>query len=306
MKKFQRLLRRRVLGVIALALMVGFIAAPGANAASISDLGNAGPAQWAVLTLDGGVSATNYQMTGSTINGLPGNVGVVTGNASVSGSTVSGALFLSTGGSLSGDATQFAGGVNPAGQAAADAKLSAAATDAASAKTIFEGLAVDQAKTNAGTPSGTTISPTNVGGLTVVSFDTISFTGSKFWTFDGGGNSASQFIVKIADAGILSLLGSSGFKFSGISPFNVLFFYEGTNTDVITSNLDTGGILFFPNAQTALDNNTADWTGELIGKTARLTSHSTLVPLPPSAFLLGSGLLGLGLLGGRKQWFRKS
>ena len=81
----------------------------------------------------------------------------------------------------------------------------------------------------------------------------------------------------------------------------MLFNVTGS-TDVYIAIKAFQGLVLAPLANVTL--NGTNWTGEIItGKqlTINLTDAYNPVPLPASVLLLGSGLLGLGLLGWRRK-----
>jgi hypothetical protein len=309
MKKLQlkRLLRGKVLGVIVLTLAMGLMAAPSAKAASI-DLLTAGPFDYAVLGLGTVVTTTSSTITG--IFPAFGNVGVLDDPGAPPH-----ALLTATSGSITGtvfvqDLAQFNnitnivpdGGVVVTGTAAGN-KLSVAAADAIARSAFYAGLAATDATTTINTD--TTI--IGNGGLNVLNLSGgLSLSGSEVLTLQG--TAADAFVINVPNDEAFSMIGTSKILVSGgLLPQNVLINLLETNASYSVLGDEIDGIILAPNV---LFTASGLIVGEVIGHDVTLHSsaivRNPVVPVPPTAILFGSGLLGLGLLGGRRKWFRKS
>ncbi len=320
MKKFQLkgLLRGKVLGVMALALAVGLMAAPGANAASI-DLLTAGPADFAVLGLGTVITMTSSTVTG--VNPAFGNVGVLDSPTApphtlltATSSLITGTVFLQDAlqNNISSSTTVVGnGGVPVITGTAAGNKLSVAAADAIARSAFYNTLASNPANvTNPITTitNATTASPINGnGGLNVINLTGgLSLSGSN--VLDLQGTAADAFVINLPNGAGFSLTSTSKIVVTGgLKPENVLFNLLNSTTpysSLLGDEID--GILLAPNVLVDFHGLVF---GEVIGHDVSMHSDSTVrdsVPVPPSAILFGSGLLGLGILGGPRRWFRKS
>jgi hypothetical protein len=145
------------------------------------------------------------------------------------------------------------------------------------------------------------------GGLNVLNLTGgLDLSGSETLTLQG--TAADAFVINVPDAADFEMIGSSQIRVSGgLLPQNVLFnlLDTGTGYDVIGNRID--GVILSPFAEFGASGLIF---GEIIASDVQLHSGAsvtnTFVPIPPTAVLLGSGLLGLGLLGGRKHWFRRN
>jgi choice-of-anchor A domain-containing protein len=310
------LVARKALGVMLAILLVGCLAS---SAYAFIDLGDAGPQNWVVLTVNGllneqgssviglpavGVKNGNVDMSGT--SQIQGNLIVNGGNVDMQGTSHIGGNLFTTGG-LTQSAGSSVGGTTTTG-AAPNALLDSAVGTAGTKSAAFALLANTQA-TIAVVDSTTTINRTTTQNVVTITGG-INLSGSNKLTIQG--NPGDTFIINIPAGGLFNLSGTSSIDVVGISPLDVVFNWLGTGTVAdpakATGN-DIEGILLAINADFALDIDGFKWTGEIIAKSLDMRSNSTLenpVPVPPTAILLGSGLLGLALLGGRRKWFHKS
>jgi choice-of-anchor A domain-containing protein len=283
-KKF---LRVKAIGVIFLVLMMGLITAPGAKAASI-DLGTAGPLNWAVLGLGGNVAI----LSGTVESVFPGfaNVGVNPIGPVSGGGDIDGDLVLHT------DTIKAFLGTIGGAEIIDDAKLEQAEADAIDRSAFYAGLATTDPTTTINT--GTTI--IGSGGLNVLNLTGgLSLLGE---TLTLQGTAADAFVINVP-AGFTMTGASNILVDGGVLPHNVLINLLGVGGYSFLGD-EINGIILAPigsfNAHGLI-------LGELIANQVALASGAVVrnpaVPVPPSAILLGSGLLGLGLLGGRKHWF---
>jgi hypothetical protein len=299
MKKSQikGLRRARGLGVLVLALAIGLMAAPGAKAASI-DLLTAGPFNYALLGL-----GTTVTLTSSAVSSLfPGfaNVGVnppglLTATGSVS---IAGNVILDNLGQDNFNDSIVGGAVILDGAALAQAKADAIARSA-----FYAGLAATQ-------PLITTINTNSTiigtGGLNVINLTGgLALTGTETLTLQG--TAADAFVINVPNNAAFSMLGTSQILVAGgLLEQNVLFNLLEDNAPYTVAGAEIDGLILAPNV---LFIATGTIIGEIIASDVQLHSSAQLidpvVPVPPSVLLFGSGLLGLGLVGGRK-WFRKS
>lgn len=288
------LLGGMVLRVAVLALAVGLMAAPSAKADSINLL-TAGPANYSALGLGGPVSLASTTIVTNLGVFAPG------GFTATSTSTVEGNLIKST------SINVPLGLVVDGSVISDDATIGQAVTDAIARSAYYNTLATNPLNiTNHITTINSAMTLTGNGGLNVINLTGGLSLTSATLTLSGGASDA--FVINVPSGDTFSLTGSAKILVTGgLLPQNVLFNVLGR------SGTDTGdtidGIILMPTGALNADGLIH---GELIAKNLVLESGAIVqspggqVPIPPSAILFGSGLLGLGLLGGRKQWFRKS
>jgi hypothetical protein len=296
MKKSQikGLWRGKVLGVLVLALAIGLMAAPGAQAALI-DLGLAGPQNWAVLAGGEGLTVDG---TGSQVIGpVAANVGSI-GNVTFTATpTIAGNLVVDTGATVTGSAT--IGGVFQQ-DAAGDAFLASSFADAVTRNAFYGGLA-----TTPGFEGFANITNANndinITGQGLVVINVTSFVGlTQDINITGGAGDGLVLNLPAFVPGIVA------FNAIGVDPLNILYNSTVVGTSYEMLN-DIDGIWLAPFSEFAMGSLTLTGTAvaEEVHMHSNVTVNNPFVPVPPSVYLFGSGLLGLGLVGGRK-WFHKS
>ncbi|MFZ5447764.1 MAG: hypothetical protein ACOZFS_03895 [Thermodesulfobacteriota bacterium] len=292
----KRRIRGKILGVLFMTMAAFCLMVPNVNAAAI-DLGLA--ANWAILagpmgiTLSGGSKVFNTDPSGSL-----GNVDL-TGATIPPPATMAGSLIIQTGKNLfppdAGTSIPplVAGGVQQ--DAAGDALITAAFA-AAEARSDFYGTQ----PTTAGFEGFANITNANNDiditgkGLVIINVNSILLTQPLGIT----GGAADCLILNLPAPGSIILLD----VITANNPFNLLL--NSTHDGLVYSMLnDVDGIWLSPGSEFRMASATHE--GAAIASCVHYHSASTLVPLPPSVFLLGSGLIGLTLLGGRRKWFRK-
>lgn len=287
---------------LGVALLAGAILLGGSPAQAVpAGLGAAGG--YAALSIGGGLDGTgdpagqinvsNYTVNGNVFaNAGPGSPDI--NNAAPS--TINGNVFLETGATYGGP-----GALNGSTSTLSAAAVTAIRTDLTNFLTNVTTSPVNQTITGDVT-TATTI--TRSGPTTVVDITGGINLNNNNLTFSG--NPGDQFYVIVS--GDLALTGTASI-ISGVGNGNVFFIVEGTGTAINTHVGDVMDGVYITTAGII----TLDGTqfGEIIqadpGGTMNLLSQGTLngptaVPIPPSALLLGSGLLGLvGLCWRRKK-----
>lgn len=305
MEKIQRkrIWLGKALGVLLLALAIGLMAAPGAKAANI-DLLTAGPLFYAVLGL-----GTDLTLTASHVESVfPGfaNVGaLLPGNIVFTSGTLEGTVFVQNASQYSNIANIVPGG----GVVVNAAKLTQANTDALARSIFYNQAATVSGLTAVGNATGTLDHNTTGFVDGALNFVTLSgnvlLTGTNTFTINAPLGTAVVF--NLGDGDTFTMTGTSKILVSGgIRAEDVLFNLRDPDSDYAAlTGGEIDGILLAPFAK-------VDFTGlvfgEVIGHDIAMHSTSTVnnpAPVPPSAILLGSGLLGLGLFGSRRKWFRR-
>jgi hypothetical protein len=275
---------RAICAVAATAGLVAGLSVHPASADYISgELGNAG--LYAVLEIGtGNVSIANAGSAGF-INGNVGVAGTSGGNFSDSGVPISGVLYF--GGSQT---ANFSGGASAAGGVLNNqsATLSAAATFATTASSMFAGLAPTESYSSTITPAP------NGNGVTVVNTSSINLGGGQSLTISGP--AGSQFVIN--DTGGVTLNSGQIVLTGGVTANDVVF--NVTSGSFMTSgglgNESTAaGIFLVPNGQVGLTPGAV--TGEIISsQNINIASGGSVAGVPGPT--IGAGLPALALLGG--------
>jgi hypothetical protein len=205
------------------SIFAGLAFVPTARAGFITNtLGTAGPADYAILALQG---ANDIALNGpGTTNG---NVGILTGTLSLNGSNgpeVNGNVFLATGANISiGNPPQVTGSVFT------NQNLSQANTDALNAAATFAALPTTQSVPG-GAVSGTT-TVNGVAGTNVVNLSGINLGNGQILTLNGP--AGSQFIIN--DSGNLTLNSGRINLTGGLTPDDVVFNLTSSGNNLSTS-----------------------------------------------------------------------
>jgi hypothetical protein len=275
--------------VTGLGILLGLL--PLQSALAIN-LGTAGPAYWAGLEIgNGNISVVNFALSGGSL--IIGNVGVAQNeNLTMSGgSFIQGDLYLGLAAT-----TNFSGGSGVTGttfqDAASEAKLNTARTDALNAAAFYAGLGGIATTINTGS-GNLTLTP---GTYALSSF---SLGGTQTLTLDGAGD----YVFNIS--GLFSLAGSSQIILTGgATADNVLYNITGTTSTNQSGTSIIQGIILAPNAAVVVDGGIGTPPrqgvfGEVIsGGNVDVHSGSGVQQVPePSVFALITGVGGLGVIG---------
>src|SRR5579872_4182000 len=213
--------RRQILALITL-LGVLLSADLRARAQVPFNLGQAGPQNFAVLGLG---SPTNVSITGpSSVTGAVANVGVpASGGFSMSDGLVSGTVFVNTASkpNVSGPST-ISGGITQ--NAATDARLAQAVTDAKNASTNYGALHATITSITAINQNGGNLTITGGPGVNVLNLSMLVLNGA---TVTLSAPAGASFVVNVT--GKVALQGTSIINLDGgLTPFNVLYNVLGT------------------------------------------------------------------------------
>lgn len=220
----------------------GMVDPPGAGNVIETNLGIAGPGNWAVLALGGVLPAneTKVSMTGP--GTTTGNVGVANaGNLALSGSagpSIDGDVYLGMGVSVA--APNLVTGTIFTNQ---DTTLDQAVIDAVNAAAFFNGLADTFTITGGKINSSMTITATT--NLNVTHITDLDLNHEDLILV---GTSTQEFVINVAGgfkiSGDNSLADGSGkiILSGGLTPQNVVFNIVGTGSDVATSGGSSGNL----------------------------------------------------------------
>ena len=281
-------MKRYLLLLVAVVFTIGLFCP--VVSASCFDLGEAGPSHWAFLALGGGP----VLMSG-TVDGSVDDIGFVSPTAGTK-------MFSMTYGYITGDIYEGSKNIynswtgaqtppTPAAPIIDDDKLNAAKADALAASAFY------------GAKSATPGFPTTIhmtgGNLVIAGGPGENVINLTKWLQTGGtitftGGPDTCFVVNIAGS-FVRIGGKLEFG-PNISFDDVLF--NVTSSQYVDILTDTQGLLLAPYSDFYIKG--ACWSGEVIaGKKLSIMGGCIInhTPLPPSVLLLGSGLLGLGLLG---------
>jgi len=267
-----------------------------------TDLGSAGPANYAILAMGGdscntrsgcGTAATN--LTVQNHSQVEGNVGIApNGNLSVASpySHVYGKAYVDTSGSVA-VLTQITGGVVQ--NSATNTLLNNAVQSALLASSDAAGMTATITNvTNINNPSSH-ITITGVSGINVVDLSNLVLSNSTdYLTLSAP--SSGYFVINVA--GNMALSGQSSIQLTGgLSEYNVLYNVTGTGNAVTftdsnqTQSTYLSGIVLAPTRDITV--NGALVNGEVISGNQNILVENygvVDVPEPATLFLLASGL----------------
>ena len=273
----------------------------GSAKASI-DLGAAG--QFTVFSLSG--TQDNFgsgKVTGTFGIGSKGNLNI--GGTS----SITDGLTLNEDGTSSNNATYTRSGTASTGVVSYE-NLDAAVTSATSDSTTFSALTPTQAfgNINLGGSSTQTITATPGENVNVIDVSSITLGASAVLTLSG--SASTEFIIN--DPGVFNMGGSSQLLLTGgLTENNVVFNLTESGGGASTVQLageHAYGIYLAPKADVLVDPGIV--YGQVIAGGGTLSINSgaqviappiTSVPTPATLSLLGTGLLGLGLIALRKR-----
>jgi choice-of-anchor A domain-containing protein len=301
---------------LALGLMLCTAAASATTVNPFTDLGSAGPANYAILAMGGdscsrgscGTASTNVNI--QNYSQIDGNIGVApNGNLTVSAhSAVYGTAYVDTAGTVSpsgNPSAQIVGGyvqnsatntlLNNAVQAALKASSDAASMTATlinyqAGSTVTNGVAINGLSVN----SAGSVTVTGGAGINVVNLTNLVLSSSTDEvTLVAPSN--GYFVINIS--GDFSLSNSADIMVSGgLSKYNVLYNVTGTGNAVnfvdSTNSLQTvlQGIVLAPTRDITMTGSQVD--GEIISGNMNISLNyaNVDVPEPATLLLLASGL----------------
>ncbi|MGC2693984.1 MAG: VPLPA-CTERM sorting domain-containing protein, partial [Desulfobaccales bacterium] len=129
-------------------------------------------------------------------------------------------------------------------------------------------------------------------------------------TFTITGTSSQYVVLNVSSSDATNGLNGSIALSGGITPDHVLInYYEGGTMTINTNGATTTGVFLDPDGMFTINHSVVD--GWVFGGDAENSSivsggYVTVptipaVPLPPTALLFGTGILGLGMLGWRRK-----